>query len=94
MEELTRLEKFDYALKNAVENCGYPSSPTGMYRCESYEYIDPDGKPQGLIDVMNICAICLFLDDEPYNYGDNMLEDINTVIELFLFLRPSDQLPI
>tara|TARA_R110000851_G_scaffold99641_2_gene214806 strand:+ start:1118 stop:1420 length:303 start_codon:yes stop_codon:yes gene_type:complete len=72
MEELTRLEKFDYALKNAVENCGYPSSPTGMYRCESYEYVDPEGKPQGLIEVMNICAICLFLDDDPYNFGDNI----------------------
>jgi hypothetical protein len=49
---------------------GYPISPTGMYQCEEYDIIDENGKGEGLIERMNICAICLFLEDEPYNYGD------------------------
>ena len=69
---MNRIELFKKALTRATEVCGYPPSPTGMYRCEEYEYIDADGNPQGLVDVQNICAICLFLEDEPYNYGDNI----------------------
>jgi len=71
MSEISRLKKFDHAFEKAVLQ-GYPRSPTGMYRCEEYEHFDPEDKPQGLIDVQNICAICLFLEDEPYNYGDNI----------------------
>ena len=45
---MKRIELFAKALNHAVEvSVGYPMSPTGMYRCEEYEYIDPEGKPQG-----------------------------------------------
>jgi len=42
---------------------GYPVSSTGMYLCEEYE-------GNHVIDKLNVCNICLFLEDEPYNYGD------------------------
>jgi hypothetical protein len=72
MDNLSRIELFDYASQFAKEVCGYPTSATGMYRCETYETIDSTGIPQGLIDVQNVCAICLFLTDAPYNFGDNI----------------------
>lgn len=59
-EEMTRIRKFEIADFYA-ERKGYEKSPTGMYRVEDSEQIEPP---------MNICAICLFIEDEPYNYGD------------------------
>ena len=68
---LNRLELFEKALKLAVIDAQYPYSPTGMYRCVSYEYCK-DGDFFGEQEVLNICAICLFLEDAPYNYGDKI----------------------
>ena len=48
----------------------YEKSNTGMYVCKTYDQYLGDGVYHGLIDKMNICAICLFIEDEPYNYGD------------------------
>ena len=72
MKKMTRSDRFKQALVFAVDICGYPVSATGMYRCEEYEYIDPNGVLCGLLDVQNVCAICLFLIDAPYNFGDNI----------------------
>ena len=69
---LNRLEKFEKALEVAVLNANYPYSPTGMYRCVTYEFCK-DGIFFGEREEMNICAICLFLEDAPYNYGDEII---------------------
>lgn len=69
---LNRLEKFDKALELAVLDAKYPYSPTGMYRCVTYEFCK-DGIFFGEREEMNICAICLFLEDAPYNYGDEII---------------------
>ena len=72
MLKMTRSEHFKQALIFAVYVCGYRVSATGMYRCEEYEYINPSDIPCGLTDVQNVCAICLFITNAPYNFGDNI----------------------
>lgn len=59
-----RLEKMELADKLAVKK-GYEVSATGMYLCEEFE-------GQHLLDRLNICSVCLFIEDEPYNYGDSI----------------------
>jgi len=57
-------KKYALADKSAITH-GYNISPTGIYVCKEYE-------GDILLDSMNVCAICLFVTDEPYNYGDEI----------------------
>ena len=59
-----RLEKMELADEVALKK-GYEKSPTGMYLCEDYE-------GETILDKMNVCNICLFIEDEPYNYGNSI----------------------
>ena len=50
---------------------GYSISPTGMYQCEDYEFVgDDDVERSNLLERLNVCGVCLFLEDEPYNFGN------------------------
>ena len=49
---------------------GYEISSTGLYLCEDYEFFDAENIGKNLLERMNVCAICLFIEDEPYNYGN------------------------
>ena len=53
-----------------AEKKGYPFSATGMYQCEEYAEFDEEGNGVVVLERVNICGICLFIEDEPYNYGD------------------------
>ena len=58
---MNTIKKYELADESALKR-GYKISPTGMYLCLDYEL-------DALLEKMNVCAICLFLEDEPYNYG-------------------------
>lgn len=48
---------------------GYEVSKTEMYRCEVHEYIHEGNDVVKLVmDFEHLCAICVFLEDEPYNW--------------------------
>jgi hypothetical protein len=64
-----RSKLFLSADKVAVKK-GYQLSPTGMYLCEDYECESEEGELSNLLVRQNVCSICLFLEDEPYNYGN------------------------
>lgn len=52
---------------------GVPSSPIGMYRCILTVGYDDEGEPDvstGIEEDVNACAKCLFLEDEPHNFGE------------------------
>ena len=52
---------------------GIPASPIGMYHCTLTLGFDKDGEPDistGIEGETNACAKCLFLEDEPHNWGD------------------------
>lgn len=61
-------------MKKALEVAhikGYEVSRTEMYRCEVHEYTydrSGDEKVELILDVENLCAICVFIEDEPYNW--------------------------
>tara|TARA_B100000282_G_scaffold291360_1_gene263492 strand:+ start:3191 stop:3451 length:261 start_codon:yes stop_codon:yes gene_type:complete len=65
---MSRKELLIEALK-VGKSKGYAKSKTGMYRCEDYE---GEGDNPPLLDVLNVCAICLFVEDEPYNFGTDI----------------------
>ena len=49
------------------------SEMTGMYRAILTVGYDADGEPDvstGIEEDGNYCAVCLFLEDHPYNYGE------------------------
>ena len=48
----------------------YAKSDTGMYVCKTYDQFLGNGVYEGLIEKLNVCAICLFIEDDPDNYGD------------------------
>lgn len=65
-----RLRLMETADKLAKER-GYKSSPTGMYFCVEETNLTPpyfvgEIPPSG----MNICSICIFIEDCPTNYGN------------------------
>ncbi len=60
-DRLKLMEKAD----EVAAKQGYEASATGMYLCEEFE-------GQHLIDRLNICNVCLFIEDEPYNFGDSI----------------------
>ena len=67
---MDRIKEFELADKAAVNN-GYPLSLTGMYHVKDFED-EWNEDPKSLLYQGNFCAICLFLHDEPYNYGTHI----------------------
>ena len=61
-DEMSRIEKFNRADAACKKN-GIAFSPTGIYRVEDSEGIEVP---------MNVCGICLVLEDDPDNYGDTI----------------------
>jgi hypothetical protein len=57
-----RLENMERADKIAKEY-GCDFSPTGMYLC-----VYRDG--EHILDKLNVCGVCIFLEDSPINYGE------------------------
>lgn len=52
---------------------GIKPSPVGMYDCILTLDYDAEGEPDistGIEERTNVCAICLFLEDEPDNHGE------------------------
>ena len=52
---------------------GVPASPIGMYRCILTVGYDDKGEPDistGIEEDINACAKCLFLEDDPNNWGE------------------------
>ena len=60
-----RLSDLKNAVKIGKREYGIEESVTGMYRCKIY-YTDEDTP----IEIHNICARCLFMEDDPDNLGD------------------------
>ena len=71
IETHSRVKQFEQADAQAKEK-GYDFSPTGMYQCRDYEFFDEKG-PSNLLEQLNVCGVCLFIEDEPYNFG-NVIE--------------------
>lgn len=63
-----RTELFEQADAKAKHG-GYKLSPTGMYVSQVFALHGAQGGKTHLIEKMNVCAICIFIHDEPYNYG-------------------------
>ncbi len=65
-----RLVDLKRAVQIGYKDYGIQESVTGMYRCEVYEHDGFNEDVDTPLEVSNVCAKCLFMEDEPHNYGD------------------------
>lgn len=66
----SRLSDLKEAVKIGYSDWGIEESITGMYRCKVYESDGFDEDADKPLEISNVCAKCLFMEDEPHNYGD------------------------
>ena len=66
-DRLTELQK---AVQIGKIEYGIEESVTGMYLCKIYDHDDFDEDNDTPIEIHNICAKCIFMEDEPHNLGD------------------------
>lgn len=69
----TKGTEFEKAVLRGWQEWGVPKSMTGMYQATITHGYDDKGEPDlttGIEEQCNVCAICLFLEDEPHNYGE------------------------
>jgi len=67
---LDRLSELKKAVLIGKRDYGIEESVTGMYRCKIYDHDEFDEDNDTPLEIHNICARCLFMEDEPYNLGD------------------------
>ena len=65
-----RLSDLKNAVKIGKREYGIEESVTGMYGCKIYYTDDFDEDEDTPIEIHNICARCLFMEDDPDNLGD------------------------
>ena len=74
MKETTRAEMLLKGIDVGKKQYGIPKSKhTAMYMATLYCGYDREGEPDpdsGIEERGNYCSVCLFLEDEPYNYGE------------------------
>lgn len=67
-----RVIRFKQAIKIGDNKYDIKESITGMYKCDMYDSDDFDEDNDTPLETSNVCAICLFMEDEPYNFGDTI----------------------
>jgi len=70
----TRRQRLLQGIRVGLEQYGVEKSElTGMYQAILTCGYDDEGEPDvstGIEEKGNYCAVCLFLEDAPYNYGE------------------------
>ena len=72
-EDMNRIERLKKGIDFGHEKYDVEKSKTGMYMATVYLDFDVKGEPDpesGIEERGNYCSVCLFLEDEPYNFGD------------------------
>ena len=70
---IARWREIVYATQRGKTVWNIPVSSTGMYDCILTLGFDEDGEPDlstGIEEQSKMCAHCLFVTDEPHNFGD------------------------
>ena len=74
--KMNRAEMLLQGIDVGKKQYGIPKSKhTAMYVATLYRIYDREGEPDpfsGIEERGNSCSVCLFLEDEPYNYGDEI----------------------
>lgn len=65
-----RLSDLKKGVQIGKRDYGIEESVTGMYMCKIYDHDDFDEDEDTPIEIHNICARCLFMEDDPHNLGD------------------------
>ena len=69
----SRLSELKEAVKIGYSDWGIEESITGMYRCKVYESDGFDEDADKPLEISNVCAKCLFMEDEIFIWSRRSL---------------------